>query len=141
MSVLAFILRLFLGAVFIVAGGLKIADPSQFLLDILAFEAVPYPVAYLSAYLVPWVEVLAGLVLMFHARAAGASLLLLALTLSFIVLLDMARRHGLGVDCGCFGEYLVFPSIEAHILFNAGMAVGFGLLLIRQLRMPSPSRS
>ncbi len=109
---------LFLILVFAISGGLKLANPARFLLDVQAFEVFPFPIAFVSSLLVPWLEVLCAIALIFRSLAAGAALILTALTTSFIALIGYAWASGLHLDCGCFGEWLVFPNFASHIGFN-----------------------
>lgn len=127
-------LRLFAGGVYLVSGTLKLADPSRFFLDVLSFNAVPYGMAYGVAMALPWLEVLGALALLTGWGKRGAVALLLPLTLGFIGLLVWAESQGHALDCGCFGQWLVFPNLAAHLAFNGVLALALTVLGGRWVR-------
>jgi len=122
MAVITGGLRFIVGAVFLLSGALKVLDPGRFLIDVLAFEAVPYPVAYLTALGLPWLEILCALALWSGIALRGAALWLLLLSMSFIFLLARSAYAGMDLECGCFGDWLVFPHLGYHLAFNALLA-------------------
>lgn len=131
--------RLFVSAVFLVSGGLKLVDPGRFLLDVLSFQLLPYALAYAAALALPWLEVFAGLALWRPSLERGAALLLGLATLGFLVGLASAHLRGLDLDCGCFGEWLVFPNLGVHVVFNLCLVAGCAFLLFRENpSLPSP---
>lgn len=90
-----------LGALFALAGALKLADPQAFAVIVKALGLVPKDLALPLAVLLPAVEVLAGLGLLFNLRGAlGAITVLLLL---FMGILVYALWLGLDIDCGCYG--------------------------------------
>ncbi|MDP0499990.1 MAG: MauE/DoxX family redox-associated membrane protein [Verrucomicrobiota bacterium JB022] len=129
------VLRLFVAVVFLVSGALKLWDPSRFLLDVLSFQLFPYKTAYLIALTLPWLEVLCALALLVRCCRRGAIALLAVLTVSFIALLITAEARGIHTDCGCFGDWLVFPNMGIHVAFNV---VLLGALLWLGLRRSRP---
>ena len=109
----------FLSVTFIVSGAIKLKAPDRFLLDVEAFHLVPAWLAYGTALVLPWVEVIGALALWLPKWRRGAAFLLAASTVSFIGALSIAEARGLDLECGCFGDWLVFPSFGVHLLFNA----------------------
>lgn len=133
LRIAALICRYLLAAVFLLAGGLKLADPSRFLLDIQSFNVLPYPVAFGAAMLVPWLEVLGALALVAGRWGYRAALICLdGLVIGFIGILAYSWSAGLDPNCGCFGDWLVFPHLGAHIAFNVGLMLILDFLLIRE---------
>jgi putative oxidoreductase len=97
------VLRLVLGAIFIVAGASKIGHGAEFAAQIAGFRILPAPVIAPIALALPFLEVLLGgyLVLGLFTRAAGwIAVLLLAL---FDGAIASAVIRGMTVSCGCFG--------------------------------------
>jgi len=97
------VLRLVLGAIFIVAGASKIGHGAEFAAQIAGFRILPQPVIAPMALALPFLEVLLGgyLVLGLFTRAAGwIAVLLLAL---FDGAIASAVVRGMTVSCGCFG--------------------------------------
>ena len=96
--------RFVLGAVFLVAGGMKVAHPGDFFSDLLGF-GVPFPELFLRvvAVYLPWLEVFAGLGLLLNFWPETVRPLMAALCLVFVLMLGQAVLRGLDLNCGCFG--------------------------------------
>jgi putative oxidoreductase len=101
-EVIPLILRLVLGGVFLYAGVVKIADPTRFAGEIAAYRLLPYFGNYLTAALLPWLEMLCGVLLIAGFRTRGAAVILLVLTSVFMAALASTIVRGLDIDCGCF---------------------------------------
>jgi uncharacterized membrane protein YphA (DoxX/SURF4 family) len=97
------VLRVGLGAVFIVAGASKIGHAALFASQIAAFALVPQPIIGPMALLLPFLEVLLGgyLVIGLYVRLAGwiAAIQLLI----FAAAIASAVSRGMVISCGCFG--------------------------------------
>ncbi|MCC5805351.1 MAG: hypothetical protein JJU00_03385 [Opitutales bacterium] len=115
------VLRVTLTAVFILSGVLKLAAPDRFLFDLQAFGFIPYPLAYLTAFFLPWLEVVAAGALWSPPFRRGGAAVLAAMTVVFILFIGTAAALGLDADCGCFGDWFVFPNPAAHIAFNTAL--------------------
>jgi uncharacterized membrane protein YphA (DoxX/SURF4 family) len=123
------ILRLFVTAVFVVSGALKLQDPSRFLLDVQSFELLPYWAAYATALALPWLELLCAVALWRPSLARAGAFLLGLATAGFIAGLGLATARGLELDCGCFGDWLVFPNLGVHVAFNIALLAACGWLM------------
>ena len=103
-SALALLLRLALGGLLVVAGALKLRDPSGFAVEIANYQLLPALAPYLAAAL-PVTEILLGLGLAFfplawrRSAAIGVGLLLL----TFAIAVASAYLRGINIACGCFG--------------------------------------
>lgn len=95
--------RLLLGAVFLWAGAVKALDVPAFAGQVAAYRLLPYAWNYAAAATLPFVELLAGGLLVANRHVRGAALLVGALNAFFIVVLASVIARGLGIDCGCFG--------------------------------------
>ena len=95
--------RLLLGGVFIWAGAVKALDVPAFAGQIAAYRLLPYAWNYAVAATLPYVELLAGTLLLLNLRVRPAALLLILLNGLFIVVLASVVARGLEIDCGCFG--------------------------------------
>lgn len=96
--------RLALGLLFLYAGGTKVVDLDGFAGTIASYQLLPYAWNYLVAAILPFIELLAGTLLLFNAQVRPASLVLGLLNLIFIVALVSLIWRGLEIDCGCFGS-------------------------------------
>jgi putative oxidoreductase len=94
--------RLFIGALFLYAAVPDILDTLGFASAIYNYQLFPSSIIGISAVFVPWVEVLAGLALVFGVKVRGASLLVSLLVMVFISLAAISTIRGLDIDCGCF---------------------------------------
>ena len=95
--------RLLLGAVFVWAGAVKALDVPAFAGQVAAYQLLPYAWNYAVAATLPYVELLAGTLLLVNVRSKPAALLLLLLNTLFIAVLASVVARGLSIDCGCFG--------------------------------------
>jgi putative oxidoreductase len=97
--------RFLLGAVFLVAGALKLRDPTAFANDIANYQLAPALAPLLAAAL-PAVEVVVGLALLALGGPwrRAAALCAGALMLVFTAAAGTALARGLDVTCGCFGS-------------------------------------
>ena len=95
--------RLLLGGVFLWAGAVKALDVPAFAGQVAAYQLLPYAWNYLVAGALPYVELLAGALLVCNLRVKPAALLTALLNGAFIVVLLSVLARGLDIDCGCFG--------------------------------------
>lgn len=104
-EMVALVLRVAIGAWFVYAGGLKIFSSGldRFAADIGNYKLVSGGMAVVAAYLVPWVEVVAGICFMLGVLKKGAWLAMLGLVFAFSVSVGSAWWRGLDISCGCLG--------------------------------------
>ena len=124
------LLTLFVGGTYMVAGILKIAAPQQFLLDVIGFQLLPYPLAWITAFFLPWLELFCACALFVRRLHRGAAAWLALLSSAFILSLMVAEVRGLDLACGCFGDWLVFPNLATHLLYNSALVVASLVLLL-----------
>ncbi|EPR37434.1 methylamine utilization MauE [Desulfovibrio sp. X2] len=96
------LLRIALGLVFIVASLDKALNPQAFASIVYDYQLVPDLLVNPLALLLPWVELLAGLCLVFDMLTLGASFLAFGLMTVFLGALGINAARGLSVACGCF---------------------------------------
>lgn len=94
--------RMTLGAVFVYAALPKIADPLTFAGTVASYGILPYFASYLTAALLPFLELVCGLLLVSGYRARAGALVIAGLNLVFMAALASAIVRGLEIDCGCF---------------------------------------
>jgi uncharacterized membrane protein YphA (DoxX/SURF4 family) len=94
--------RLFLGGLFLYAGLVKAADVTAFARDVANYKILPYVWNYLAAATLPYIEFLAGLLLVANRRVRPAALVTGGLTAVFMLVLVSVIARGLDIDCGCF---------------------------------------
>ncbi len=96
--------RLVVGGVFIWAGVLKIIDPLEFAQNIANYRVVSRDISFFLALVLPWLEVLCGILVILGIFRSASSLLLSGMLGIFLVLITVTILRGLDVDCGCFGS-------------------------------------
>ena len=98
-------LSVVMGAWFVYAGGLKIFSSGldKFAVDIGNYKLVSEGMAVAAAYIVPWVEVVAGICFMLGMLKKGAWFAMLGLVGTFSFSVGSAWWRGLDISCGCLG--------------------------------------
>lgn len=103
--VILLLFRLIVGGVFIWAAVTKIADPLTFAQNIKNYQVVGQTLSFLTAIILPYVELVAGLFLIIGIFPRSSALLISSLLLFFIILVVVTMLRGIDVDCGCFGTF------------------------------------
>jgi putative oxidoreductase len=98
------VFRFVVGGVFIWAGLLKILDPLEFSQNIANYHVFSRDLSFLTALVLPWLEVLCGILVIFGIFRPASSFLLSGLLGVFLILITVTIFRGLDVDCGCFGS-------------------------------------
>lgn len=133
-------LRLVVGGLFVMAGFLKISNPQEFANSIKAFKIVDPESSALaeqfvirSAFVLPWLEITLGLLLILGLKTRSAALVLAGMIGVFMAAIWSVIDRGLNVTCGCFGEY-ERPCTGAigacHMWRNGGLLSAALVLLI-----------
>ena len=113
--------RIVLAVVFLIAALAKLGDLKAFAEQLHNFRMVPVFSENLLAMCLPWIELLAGLAILFNVRARSASVLLTALLAVFTVSVLLAMGRGLDFECGCFGTADSTRIGVAKVLQNTGL--------------------
>ena len=127
-SIVWTVLAVIVGGIFIYAGASKISDPMHFARDITNFRLVGWPIAIRTAFYLPWLEIIAGLALVFGFLHRGALAILTGLMVFFIGATISAYARGINLDCGCFGKASEGMSFATHMAIDFGILAGLGLL-------------
>lgn len=127
--------RLLVGTVMLVAGLLKVGDPTGFARDILAYQLVGDQIATALGYSLPMIEIVIGLLLLVGLLTRGAAAVSLLLLLAFMVGIGWAWSQGLSIDCGCFGDGGEVADSETkypqELARDFGLALAAGWLIYR----------
>ena len=90
-----------LGVIFVAASLPKIADPPSFAHMIYNYKLVPFSMIAPMALVMPWIELLCGLALIFGIWKGTARAIIAAMLLTFITAIASNRARGNAIDCGC----------------------------------------
>ena len=96
--------RIILGCIFIYASYDKILSPEEFSKLIENYHITPPSLNNFFALIVPWVEFVVGVCLLFGVFLDGAALLSMVLLIWFIFILSQALIRGINLECGCFNS-------------------------------------
>jgi putative oxidoreductase len=127
--------QLALGAIFVIAAIPKIADPPSFAHMIYNYRLIPSSLINISALVLPWIELLAGLALILGVWKAAARTVIAILLAVFIIAISINLARDNAIDCGCFNvadrgkshEQRIFD-MKVDVLRDLGM-----LLMVGQL--------
>ena len=107
---LPLVARFILGIVFIYASLDKILDPAAFSDNIDNYHISPIAVNNLVALILPWVELIIGLSLIFGIFLDGSAIISIGLLIFFIFIISKAYIRGISLNCGCF-KTAIDPSL------------------------------
>ena len=122
MNTLAYFATLTLGAVFLVAGGSKLAAGREWPAQARALGAPSW-----SARPLPWIELAIGALLMTLMWYPVPTVVALALLLAFTALVIMRLAEGRHPPCACFGSWSAKPLGPRHVIRNVSF-IGVALL-------------
>ncbi len=136
-----FLCRLTLGGLFIYASLDKIAHPAAFAKIIYNYRLFPDFSIYLSAVVVPWLEMISGLFLIagIFSRASAAMLSTLLVIFTIAITINLAR--GLDFNCGCFSTTSAARSAPLWLVIRDILMLMPGLVIIFFHKKKTPVQS
>lgn len=96
-------IRILFALIWLWAGVAKFKDPTAFSLSIRNFDLLPDPWVAIFALLIPPLECLAALAILFQRGTAGGLAILWSALLVFSFAIIISWVRGLDIECGCFG--------------------------------------
>jgi putative oxidoreductase len=147
-------LRWLLALLMLWAAVSKLANPTEFLGSIYGYQLpLPRPVLLTAAVVLPWVELLCGLLLLAGFWSQTALLSVTGLLAIFVIATGQAWARGLDISCGCFNLKIFglserlpglvrFLESVSFAFFRNLLLVGLAGFLLRQsLRSPPAVRA
>jgi len=125
---LTLLARLILGGVLLAAGGLKIGNLQKSAMSVRAYELLPVGLANFFGYVLPWIEIGMGLLLLAGVAVSIVGLLGALTMFAFVVAIAQAWARGLSIDCGCFGGGGQVDPEDTKYLSTILRDIGFLLL-------------
>lgn len=122
--------RSVLGFVFVFAAISKAAEPENFSQAMANYKLLPLFLINFVAIILPWIELTAGLLLIFGISVKENSAILIGLLFIFIIAIAISLARGLDIDCGCFGTVNGSKIGLLKILENIGLLI-LGIILIK----------
>ena len=125
---LLFFVRIILSVIFIYAGMEKISYPAGFSDSINNYKILPLFTVNFLVIILPWIELIAGVLLLFGIKVKENSFIISVLLSIFIIAIVISLIRGLNIDCGCFGTFSgskvgIYKLIENSLLLIAGYAL------------------
>jgi uncharacterized membrane protein YphA (DoxX/SURF4 family) len=123
-------LRVGLGLVFLVASIDKIQNPDQFARAIANYRLLPYEFIHGTAIVLPWIEVVAGSLLLLGVWTRANALLASSMLLVFIFAIAQALWRHLDISCGCFDVASGADKMSRWTLYWDIIWLFWGILLL-----------
>ena len=135
------LLRWALGAVMLLACWDKLLHPADFAQAVYNFQILPDPLVNLTAIVLPWLELVLGLLLVFGLWVPGALVWfnLLLVTFTGAMIFNLAR--GVDVQCGCFSASTTSGTIGLWDVLRDLSLLALGLYLLVTLFAAGASRN
>ncbi len=99
---MALVLRLYIGGLFIYVGIYKINYVAEFAETIASYQIIPYWAVNFSAVILPWIELICGILLLCGVRARSATTIIGFLMILFTVAIIVNLMRDAPINCGCF---------------------------------------
>lgn len=122
------VLRLIVGGFFVFASFDKLMNQEAFSRAIYNYKFLPDLFINIFAIIIPYIELLGGLLLVAGIFKRGSSFLITFMLVIFIIALSQAYAKGLDINCGCFSLETVGQ--KSDILLRIGEDI---LLLIASI--------
>ncbi|MEW6068127.1 MAG: MauE/DoxX family redox-associated membrane protein [Nitrospirota bacterium] len=114
-----FLLRIFLGLMFVYASIHKINNPVDFSQIIAKYEILPFWAINITAIILPWLELWIGILLIMGIFVRSCAIIQCGLLVVFILSIGFNIVRGLDFYCGCFPEDNIFSGTNyLHITLN-----------------------
>ena len=127
LDVVGLVVRLFLGAVLLYAGLVKVGHPLTAERAVQAYDIFPLGMGGLIGQALPFLEIVLGVLLLLGLFTRPVAAVAAVLMFAFIVGIAQAWARGLTIDCGCFGGGGTIAAAQTHYLSETLRDVGLAL--------------
>ena len=127
--------RLVLGCIFVYASLDKLGHPDRFAEALYNYQLLPDAAINLVAIWLPWLELVAGGLLILGLWLRGSVLVLSGLMVVFLVAMGFNLARGLDIHCGCFVTQSADPMTTLTLFRDAFfLLLAFYLFWVYQIR-------
>jgi len=129
--------RLILAVVFVWASWHKILNPYDFGLQVATYQILPLELVNLQALILPWAEIVVGLLLIVGLYTRASALLTCGMNVMFITAIAIALANDLHLQCGCFASSEAGEEMTVDLIYrDIGLfALGAALTVMRPDRL------
>lgn len=129
MPYLALVARLIIALALVVAGWAKLQNLGEFSRTVVKFDLLPQQIARAFAAVLPWAEVVLGLMLGVGLQVDTVVMIVALLMLVFTGAIVASLVRGKNIECGCFGR-LATTRLGWHLVTRNCVLIGLlGLVL------------
>lgn len=125
--------RFGLGSIFIASSIMKIIHPAEFSNIIHNYQILPDSMVNLAAIILPWLEALLGVLMLFGIWLPGATVLVNLLLITFFSALMYNLARGLNIHCGCFTTDITGTPQTAWYIVRDSLFLLLGFVLLTQV--------
>ena len=118
---LALVLRFYIRGLFIYASMYKINYTAEFAETIASYQIVPYMAVNIMAVVLPWIELICGVLLIAGIRARAAVVFIGLMMTMFTLAIFINLMRGASISCGCFhtmGEKISWSTLMRDIIWS-----------------------
>jgi len=119
--------RLLLGGVFIYTATAKLLDPADLARYISGYRLLHPDLVNLAAITLPWIEFVAGALLVVGIWPASAALALAGLLGMFLAAAFLAVVRGLEIECGCFFPFMGSERLDTAFFVRDAVLLAMAL--------------
>jgi uncharacterized membrane protein YphA (DoxX/SURF4 family) len=124
------VLRLIIGGVFVYASMDKLMNQEEFARAIYNYKFLPDVFINVFAIIMPYLELIAGIFLIFGIFKKGSSFIISFLLIIFLISLTQAYARGLDISCGCFSLETVSQKSDILLRIFEDIFLLIGSLII-----------
>ncbi len=129
--------RIMLGIVFIWASWDKLMAPADFARIIDNYQILPAPLIYPAALVLPWVEIVCGILLVMGWYVKGTVFIVNFLLILFVAAYLSTLVRGIDTACGCFTVSLQAAKRSYLLFFRDFLFLSAGLtVLLYEFKSP-----
>jgi cobalt-zinc-cadmium efflux system protein len=122
--------RLILGGVFIYASLGKLLHPAAFAEAVFNYQILPSQLINLTALILPWLELILGVLLFSGVWLSGAVLGVNLLMIIFLGALVFNTARGLNISCGCFSTGTTSAGLSGWVVLRDVFIFGLSACLL-----------
>jgi uncharacterized membrane protein YphA (DoxX/SURF4 family) len=132
------LVRVALGAMFLLSATPKVAAPARFLLLVRQFHLFPGATSTFVALAIPYIELIVGICLIAGIFIEGTLLVCSVLFISFVAVAAITMARGLSVACACFSVADDGSKIGVATVVRGVVCLGVVLWLWTENRRSAP---